>query len=397
MPRESTKALIREIEKKRNSKVIAYITSDRQNLQHGISADAVSVLHEHILAIDPQERSKLDLFLYSRGGESDTPWTIVSMFRECSKEGMFSVLIPYRAHSAATVIALGADEIIMTEKAELGPIDITIERGPYNPTEGSTPQRLPISVEDVTGYFALLAKIGCKNPEEKLKGFEQLTNKVHPLALGTVSRLLEQTKSVALKLLGTRAKPFTVRRNKDIIKKLSSEIYSHRHTICRTEAIKLGLEQVIKAEDAQINNELWGLYNEYRSLFSFEEPFTPEEHLISNNLDQHAWQNLGLACIESVARKDSYRMDLEVRRARQIPPQVNLNLNNLAFPPLNIGNLPQGTTPQQVAQMVEQLLPSVIQPIINKAANDAVAAFLNALPTVGFEHIGLNKVWKKES
>lgn len=49
------------------------------------------------------------------------------MFREYSKQGSFSVLTPYRAHSAATVISLGADEIIMTEKSELGPIDITLD------------------------------------------------------------------------------------------------------------------------------------------------------------------------------------------------------------------------------------------------------------------------------
>lgn len=60
------------------------------------------------------------------------------MFREYSQKGSFSVLIPYRAHSAATVIALGADEIVMTKKAELGPIDITIGSGPYNPTEKDT-------------------------------------------------------------------------------------------------------------------------------------------------------------------------------------------------------------------------------------------------------------------
>lgn len=127
MGRDNRIELIKGIEEKRKSKVIAYVTSDRINLSSGISGDAVPILHEHVLALTPEERGKLDLFIYSRGGDSDIPWTIVSMFREYSKQGPFSVLIPYRAHSAATVISLGADEIIMTEKSELEPIDITLD------------------------------------------------------------------------------------------------------------------------------------------------------------------------------------------------------------------------------------------------------------------------------
>lgn len=92
------------------------MTSDREGLSASILGDVVSILHEHILATDYHQRGKLDLFIYSRGGDSDVPWSIVSMFREYCKKGSFSVLIPYRAHSAATVISLGADEIVMTKK-----------------------------------------------------------------------------------------------------------------------------------------------------------------------------------------------------------------------------------------------------------------------------------------
>jgi ClpP class serine protease len=120
MSRESRKTLIQEIEKKRKSKVITYITNDRQGLGVPIAGDVVSLIHEHILSLKEEERSKLDFFIYSRGGQSDVPWAIVSMFREYSKKGSFSVLIPYRAHSAATVIALGADEIVMTKKSRIG-------------------------------------------------------------------------------------------------------------------------------------------------------------------------------------------------------------------------------------------------------------------------------------
>lgn len=396
MSRDKRKELIKLIEEKRKSKVITYVTSDRSNLGVFIFDDAVPILHRHILTTEPKDRARLDLFIYSRGGHSDVPWTIVSMFREYCKDGSFSILIPYRAHSAATVMTMGADEIVMTKKAELGPIDITIHNGPYNPTEKDSSQRLPISVEDVTGYFALLEKVGCERPEEKMRGFEQLTSKVHPLALGTVSRLLQQTELVALRLLNTRSKPFTEERNREIVRRLSSEIYSHSHTISRGEAKQLGLEQVVNAEDAKINDEMWNLFEEYRVLFQLDRPFLPEEHLIANNLEENTWDGLNLACIESMDRLDICQKSLRVRKLKQVPPQVSLTLNNIAFPAVNIPSLPAGLAPQDFVKIVEQIVNAQVQPILNNATKLVVDEFLKSLPSAGFEHISFNSGWKEE-
>ena len=397
MPRKEREKLIEEIEKKRESKVIAYVTSDRPGLGAPIGGDVVSIIHEHILAIEEEKRKKLDLLIYSRGGQSDVPWTIVSMFREYTQKGSFSVLIPYRAHSAATVIALGADEIVMTKKAELGPIDITINRGPYNPKDENTKQMLPISVEDVTGYFSLLEKVGCERPNEKMRGFELLTKYVHPLALGTVSRLLEETKLVGLRLLNTRANPFSEEENREIIKRLSSEIYSHHHTISRTEALEyIGLKQIKKAEDIGIEKELWALYDEYKDLFQLEEPFRPEEYLIENDLEENTWENLNLACVESVKRCDILRQNIRVRRLRRIPPQVNLSLTNLSLPPINISNLPSGITQQQINALIQQIINNVVQQFINQAAQLAVQQLIKTLPQAGFERVSFNTRWERE-
>ena len=116
--------LIKQIQKKRNSKVITYVTSDRPPVAARIAEDAVRPLYDHLTALDSSE--KVDLFIYSRGGDVSVPWRIVSMFREFCDE--FSVLVPYKAHSAATLLSLGADYIYMGRKAELGPIDPTLYR-----------------------------------------------------------------------------------------------------------------------------------------------------------------------------------------------------------------------------------------------------------------------------
>lgn len=397
MSRASRKGIIQEIERKHGSKVIAYVTSDRANLSVGIAGDIVPIIHNHILALE-QEKMKLDLFIYSRGGGSDLPWAIVSMIREYAEEGSFSVLIPYRAHSAATLIALGADEIVMTKKAELGPIDITMSSGPYNPTEKDSRQRLPISVEDVTGYFSLLEKVGCARPDEKMKGFELLANNVHPLALGTVSRLLEQTKLVGLRLLNTRANPFSEAENQEITKALSSEVYSHSHAISRSEAVRyIKLRHVKNAEDLGIADELWALYEEYRNLFHLEDPFQPEEYLITNDLEEHTWNNLNLACVESVKRFDICKKSESVQRLRKVPPQVNINLSNVSFPTINIRNLPASITQQQIDALIQKAAGGAIQQSLNNAIQIAVDQLVKSLPQVGFEHISFNSGWRKEA
>src|SRR5262245_28417457 len=397
--RSARRDLIRAIQAARGSKVITYITSDRPTLSGQISEDAVPLIHEQVLAFAPPEREKLDLVLSRRGGDSDVPGSIDSMLRECCREGSFSVLVPYRAHSAATVICLGADEIVMTKAAELGPIDITIVSGPYNPSEEN--RRLPVSVEDVTGYFTLLDTIGCTRPHEKLHAFEQLTAKVHPLVLGSVSRLLQQTQLVALGLLGTRSTPFPEAKNKEIVRKLSSEIYSHRHAINRTEArAYLRLEQVVDAEQAGIDTSLWDLYRSYRDLFSLEVPFAPDEELVATESDERTWSSLTFACIESENRVDLRLADIRVRRRREVPPQVTLNvkLGDITPPAINIPALPAALDPAAITKLVEQIvrptIQAMMQPLIERAASDAAEQLRKSLPSRGFERMFINQRWE---
>lgn len=204
------------------------------------------IVYEQIRTIKSKNEDfkNIDLFIYSRGSDSDAPWIIVSTIRECIPKYNFNVLIPFRAHSAATMISLGADEIIMTEKAGMGPVDITIGNSPLNPPHPVTKQPIDLSVEDVMGFIGLLDKLDCNRPEEKIKSFEILTNHINPLAIGKVNRLLEQTKLVADRMLSFRKKKLSIDENEEIVRKLGSEIYSHRHSISRTEARQIGIYYV---------------------------------------------------------------------------------------------------------------------------------------------------------
>jgi hypothetical protein len=83
-----------------------------------ITADDVRGLFEVVRGITGEE---VDLILHSPGGSPEAAEAIVDVLRTQFKN--VRVLVPVMAKSAATMIALAANEILMPTSAELGPID----------------------------------------------------------------------------------------------------------------------------------------------------------------------------------------------------------------------------------------------------------------------------------
>ena len=392
MSKEKRIKLIQEIQKKRNSKIITLVTSDRPNLNQAIHQMMNDIVYEQIRTIKSKNEDfkNIDLFIYSRGGDSDAPWSIVSKIRECFPKYNFNVLIPFRAHSAATMISLGADEIIMTEKAEMGPVDITIGNSPLNPPHPVTKQPIDLSVEDVMGFIGLLDKLDCNRPEEKIKSFEILTNHINPLAIGKVNRLLEQTKLVADRMLSFRKKKLSIDENEEIVRKLGSEIYSHRHSISRTEARQIGISYVKNAEDYKIETELWSLYELYARELELKEPFNPEKYLSENGIDNHKWSDLKKVMIET--QYDSWQQlcDIEAKRLRQVNQPINLN------PQISLPQVPPNLNEQQIQQFLQTWLSQNLPILLQNATKDAIEAFLKTQPSGQIELKVTDKLWEKK-
>jgi hypothetical protein len=71
--------------------------------------------------------NRLDLLINSPGGFPYAAGKIVEVCRTFASR--FRVIVINRAMSAATLVCMGADELIMTETASLGPIDPQVVRG----------------------------------------------------------------------------------------------------------------------------------------------------------------------------------------------------------------------------------------------------------------------------
>jgi len=103
--------------------VVAYFTSFRYAAPIGDDdADVIEGMLEQL-----NLGRGLCLVLSSPGGAPLAAERITHICRHYSK-GNFTVLVPRSAKSAATMIALGANRLLMGETAELGPIDLQIGR-----------------------------------------------------------------------------------------------------------------------------------------------------------------------------------------------------------------------------------------------------------------------------
>jgi hypothetical protein len=312
------KTLIQQIEGLRKSRVITYLTSDRQgSVNARVAMDIIPVISKQLREMG--KAKNLDLFLYSTGGDTMVPWRLVSMIREyCDK---FSVLIPYKAHSAATMIALGADEIVMSDLSELSPIDPTTANV-FNPQDPINPQnRIPISVEDVMAYFDLAKnKFGIKNDEELAKVFNKFVEsnpQIHPLALGNVNRTHNLIRVLAKRLLKSQKSPMREEEIEKVVNYFTEKLYSHQYLIGRKEAKEdLGLKNVVYADET-LAKTMTELYEEYAKEMELGKIWNPESEL-GMNVSQTK-KNYIIAFIESNKLSNYFELSLEYKRQ-----QVNI-------------------------------------------------------------------------
>jgi hypothetical protein len=326
MAKQDRLKLLTKIEKDRGSRVIAYLTSTRANLEVQMAMDAIRKVFEHLEAVaTPRKKVPVDLFLHSNGGDGTVPWRLVTLIREYATK--FSVLVPFRAFSAATLTALGADNIVMHPMGMLGPTDPTVANA-FNPADPNVPgQKIGISVEDVTAFISLVKEdAGIQHEDQLVQAFNKLPEQIHPLALGNVKRSLSQSRMMAQKLLGLhmdkRSEEHTIA---EIVDSLTSKLYYHGHPINRIEARdEVGLKTV-QDPSATIEKLMWDLYLDYEAEMKMEQPFDAPSEFVAQNpgvppaggiLTQPI--KAKLAYIESTAKTDVFTMEYRLSGQPQL-------------------------------------------------------------------------------
>ncbi len=310
--------IIKQIEELRNSKVVSYITSDRQGpINARVAMDIIPIISSQLRKIG--KTSKIDLVLYSSGGDTMVPWRLVSMIREYCDQ--FSVIVLYKAHSAATMISLGADEIVMSDMSELSPIDPSTSNF-FNPSDPQNPQsRIPISVEEVMAYFDLAKnKFGIKSDEELTKIFNKFIESnpsIHPLALGNVNRTHNLIKILAKRLLKSHRESLKEEEIDRIIEFLTEKLYSHQYYIGRKEAKEdLGIKTVTYA-DEKLSELMTSLYESYAEEAQINKIWNPEIEIEGKETQNKEYK---IAFVESGEMQNYFSLGIELKKVRKPVP-----------------------------------------------------------------------------
>lgn len=375
MARSTRKKLIEELEQFRNSRVLTYVMADRVPIPSQMANDAVRYIYDHLREMGHVEN--LDLLIYSRGGDIDVPWRVATALRAAAEN--WRILVPRAANSAATLLALGADEIVLGPQGELGPIDpiVGVQRG------GDKPIQDNVGVEDVMAYLEFVKqRAGLSDQEALAASLAKLAERLDPVSLGRIHRTHSHIREVAGRMLRSRREPASEQATAAVIETLAERVYAHGHAIGFRDAKEIGLP--VELADGDLDRLMWELLCQYEGEMKMLESVDPRQVTESVDLHQEAAK---VAAIESTIAVHECIGTLEIRAQRQIPPNLALNLNlNLQLPGIN---------PVQLPPALQQLLQQ-LQPAIAQQAQEAVQqALRDQAPVQGFEAYVKAPTWKR--
>jgi len=315
--------LYKEIETERNSKLLVFITGDRPNLETQISSEMQDYFVNHLDKFELPD--KITLFLYTRGGDTMAAWSLINLIKQFCK--FYEVIVTEKARSAGTLISLGANKIIMSKQATLGPIDPSLN-SPLNPQNPAIPQnpqaRVPVSVESIKGFFEYAKQeLNISNQNELTKIFNVLADKIHPIVIGNVFRSRSQIKMLAEKLLLQNIKD--KKKIKKIISFLCSDSGSHDYPIYRREARNdLGLN--IETPTMDFYKKIKAVFDDIHNELELSNRYDPNVLLGGQNTLNYSFRR---ALIESIYGGTDVFVSEGIITKKQIP------ISQPGFPPIN--------------------------------------------------------------
>ena len=115
-------ALIKEIEQLTKRRLLVYVADINKQPDSALNPEDKTGFSDLIQDIGEAE---IDLLVNSPGGFAEVTEAIVGMLRSRFKSVRFA--IPNMAKSAATLLVLSGDELLMDHRSELGPVDPQVE------------------------------------------------------------------------------------------------------------------------------------------------------------------------------------------------------------------------------------------------------------------------------
>lgn len=221
---EQTQKLLLGLQKQLGIPMLVYWVSTGGSIcQNDVMAMSRLLGHE-------KRRSRIAVFLKSDGGNPEAALRLVHLLRQ--KFEHLTLLAPFECASAATMVALGANEIHMGPTSYLTAVDSSLKHD-LSPVDHNN-YLVSVSQDEVMRILRLWK-------EQRVRGnpYPEIYKYLHPLVLGALDRSSSLSMRICEELLGyhvsSRAKA------KRISHSLNYDYPSHSYPITTREARRLGL------------------------------------------------------------------------------------------------------------------------------------------------------------
>jgi hypothetical protein len=218
-----------------------------------------SVCHSDVLALYDVlgrigRQDTIYLFLKSDGGSGQVSLRLVNLLRQHCRQ--LVALVPLECASAATMIALGADRILMGPTAYLTAVDTSLNHA-LSPVDRDN-DRVSVSLDELNRVIRLWRE---QQGDVAENAYRALFQYVHPLVIGAVDRAESLSIMLCRELLANHIEDEAVAEK--IATALNSKYPSHSYPILLDEAVKIGLKaERMPQEVNTLLLELNGYYSE---------------------------------------------------------------------------------------------------------------------------------------
>jgi len=187
------------------------------------------IVFSQLLAEIPKSRN-LTLFLKSNGGNPEAALRLVHLLRSHFQK--ITLLAPFECASAATMIALGANEIHMGPTSFLTAVDTSLKHD-LSPVDHNN-YLVSVSQDEVSRILRLWkSQNSAQNP------FPEVYKYLHPLVIGALDRSSSLSIRICEELLSYHMQD--TKKIRRISRELNSQYPSHSYPITAREANRLGL------------------------------------------------------------------------------------------------------------------------------------------------------------
>ncbi|MHA1251220.1 MAG: SDH family Clp fold serine proteinase [Candidatus Helarchaeota archaeon] len=225
------KKKLNQLEIKRNSKVILFFSVDE--IDYYKALDFLNILRKE------PKINQLDLILESSGGDLVMAVKIAHICKSYSE--VFTVIVPFYAKSAASIIALSADNLILNRAGELGPIDPQVKHPAFDMFFPAS------SIKNALEFIE-----SSKDPYIKMT----MADKLDPLLIGAYNQTIEESKQYLSEL----PKIDKCSNKEEIIKVFTEKYVDHGYPITYKICKQLNLNFVSKLEDQDEENLIYDIH-----------------------------------------------------------------------------------------------------------------------------------------